>query len=149
MSKKSIIFLALLIVSPIILYFLRPSDENRIRRLFREGAGALEERKVNEVLSKVSFTYTDEHGLTYLYLKEGMERMFRQINDIKIEYKIEDIRIKEKGAVVGLEVRVIGSYGQERGYIAGDSSGPLHMKFYLEKEHAKWLVARTEGLPVF
>jgi hypothetical protein len=64
MSKKTVMSLAVLILSPLIIYFLWPSDESRIKKLFREGAKAIELEKIDDVMSKVSFNYTDDHGLT-------------------------------------------------------------------------------------
>jgi hypothetical protein len=148
MSKKSIAFLALLFLVPIIIYFLWPSDESRIKKLFREGARAVEEKKVSDVMSKISFNYTDEHGLTYLFIKEGCERVFKQMNNIKVEYDIKNIEVKDTNATAELDVRMISSYGQETGYVVGDAAKPAHKKFFLEKERIKWLITKTEGLPL-
>jgi len=146
MSKKTIISLALLVLSPLIIYFLWPSDENRIKKLFSEGAKALEQEKIDDVMSKVSFNYTDDQGLAYLYIKKGMENVFQKMSGIKIEYAIKNITIKDATANADLEIRVIASYGQDTGYVAGDAAKPVHMKFFLEKERATWLVSKTEGL---
>ena len=62
MSKKTVISLAILILAPLIIYFLWPSDENRIKKLFREGAQAIEQEKIDDVMSLVSFNYTDDRG---------------------------------------------------------------------------------------
>jgi hypothetical protein len=147
MSKKTIISLALLILSPLIIYFLWPSDENRIKKLFREGAHAIEQKKTEDVMSRVSFSYTDEHGLTYLFIKRGMENVFQQMDGIKIEYEIKNITVKDTNATAELDIRVIASQGQDTGYAVGDAAKPAHMKFFLEKERTQWLVGKTEGLP--
>ena len=148
MSKKTVILLAVLILSPLIIYLLWPTDESRIKKLFREGAKEVEEEKISEVMSKVSFNYTDDHGLSYIALKEMMGRVFQQMSGIKVEYEIKNITVKEASATADLDIRVIASYGQETGYTVGDAANPAHMKFYLEKERTKWLVSKTEGLPV-
>lgn len=147
MSKKTVICLAILILAPLIIYFLWPSDENRIKKLFREGAQAIEQEKVDDVMSLVSFNYTDDKGLAYITIKEGMGRVFQQMSGIKIDYEIKNITIKDNTASVDLDIRVIASHGQDTGYAVGDAAKPAHMKFFLEKERAKWLVNRTEGLP--
>jgi hypothetical protein len=139
--------LIILFLLPIIIYFLWPSDESRIRKLFREGAAAIEAEQINEVMSKVSFNYKDEHGLSYLYLKKLMERAFSQMDDIEVEYKIRDIEIKDKKASTAVDVRVIASHGQERGYFLGDAADPVQMTFHLEKERTRWLVIGAEGMP--
>ena len=148
MSKKTVIYLAVLILSPLIIYFLWPSDESRIKKLFREGAHAIEQEKTDDVMSRVSFNYTDDKGLAYITIKEGMGRVFQQMSGIKIDYKIKNITIKDKTATADLDIRVVASYGQDTGYAVGDAAEPAHMKFFLEKERAKWLVNRTEGLPL-
>lgn len=148
MSKKTVISLVILVLSPLIIYFLWPSDENRIKKLFREGAQAIEQEKIDDVMSRVSFNYTDDHGLAYITIKEGMGRVFQQMSGIKIDYKIKNITIKDKTATADLDIRVIAGDGQDTGYAVGDAAEPAHMKFFLEKERAKWLVNRTEGLPL-
>jgi hypothetical protein len=145
--RKTIIFLVLLFAAPVIIYLLFPSDKSRIRKLFREGAAAVEAKKTEDVMAKVSFSYADEHGLTYLYLQKVFERVFAQMDNMKVEYDIKDIDISGDSATADLDIRVIAGRGQETGYVAGDAAKPLHIKFFLEKEHMKWLVAKTEGLP--
>jgi hypothetical protein len=98
-------------------------------------------------MSKVSFNYTDDHGLTYLFIKKEMENFLKQMDGIKIEYEIKTITIKDRTAAADLDIRVIASYGQDAGYAVGDAATPAHVKFFLEKERAKWLVIKNEGLP--
>jgi hypothetical protein len=145
MSKKSIVLLALLIVMPVVIYFIWPSDESRIKKLFREGAKAVEARKVEDVMSKISFNYSDDQGLTYLFIKDGMEKTFRGLDSLQVEYEIKEIRVKDQTAIAELDLRAIASRGQDAGYILGDAARPVHVKFYLEKERTKWLVVKTEG----
>lgn len=147
MSKKSIALLALFFVVPLIVYLLWPSDEARIRTLFREGASAIEARNIDDVMAKVSFTYRDDHGLSYLYLKKLMERAFKEVKDIDVHYDIERIDIKGDNATADVYVRVLATRGAERGYILGDAEKPLHITFSLDKERTEWLITRTEGLP--
>jgi len=146
MSRKIIISLALLILSPIIIYFLWPSDESRIKKLFREGATAIEQEKLDDVMSKVSFNYTDKQGLAYIAIKEGMRRVFQQMSGIKIEYQIKNISIKDAAATADLDLRVVASYGEDTVYVVGDATEAVQMKFFLEKERTAWLVTKTEGL---
>lgn len=96
MSKKSIVLTVLIILIPITIYLLWPSDERRIKKLFREGAQAIEKEDIDGVMSKVSFNYQDENGLNYLYLKESIKSVFKQLSDIKIEYENFKIKINKK-----------------------------------------------------
>lgn len=146
MSKKSIILLMLLIISPVIIYFVWPTDEGRIRKLFREGAGAVEAEKTDDVMSKVSFSYSDRQGLSYISIKQGIEREFKAMSNIKIEYDITRLEIKDKTATAGMDVRVIASYGTDTGYVVGDAARPAHLIFSLEKGPTGWLISSSEGL---
>ncbi|MBI5188286.1 MAG: hypothetical protein HZA07_04340 [Nitrospirae bacterium] len=146
-SKKSIALLSLIIIAPIILYLLWPSDEGRIKRLFKEGSKAVEREDLDNVMSKVSFNYRDDYGLTYLYIKESMKSVFEQMSDIKIEYENLEIKVNDATATADMDVRVIATIGNDTGYIVGELPKPVHLKFILEKERTKWLVTKTEGLP--
>jgi hypothetical protein len=147
-SKKSLILLSILFALSLIIYILWPSDESRIKKLFREGSKAIEKEDLNGVMSKVSYNYQDDYGLTYLYIKENMKRIFQQLNDIKIEYENLGIKVGDKVADADMDMRVVATIGNNTGYILGDLDKPVHLKFTLEKVRAKWLVIKTEGLPV-
>jgi hypothetical protein len=147
MSRKTIILLLILFILPLVVYSLWPSDEARIKRLFREGAQAIENKDLDAVMSKVSFNYTDEYGFNYLYLKEAMKRVFQQMGDIDIKYENPAITITGKAAKAEMDVRVIATIGNERGYILGDLPNPVHLIFSLEKQRTKWMVLKVEGMP--
>ena len=147
MSKKTIAFLFILIVTPVIIYLIWPSDESRIKKLFKEGSQAIENEDLETVMSKVSFNYHDEHGFTYLYLKELMKTVFKQMDDMKIDYENIEINVHDKTATADMDVLILATRGNNTGYILGDLSEPAHLTFTLEKERTKWLVIKTEGLP--
>jgi hypothetical protein len=147
LSKKSIAILFLVILTPLILYLLWPSDESRIKKLFREGSKAIEREDLDAVMSKVSYNYRDEYGMTYLYLKESMKSVFKQMSDIKVEYENLEIKVNDKTATADMDVRIIATVGNNTGYILGDLPKPVHLGFTLEKERVKWLVTKTKGLP--
>jgi len=147
MSRKSLILLIILFTLSLIIYLSWPSDESRIKKLFKEGSKAIEKKDLDGVMSKVSYNYQDDYGLTYLYIKENMKRIFQQLNDIKIEYENLKITISKNIATAGIDVRVVATIGNNTGYILGDLDKPVYLKFTLEKVRAKWLVIKTEGLP--
>jgi hypothetical protein len=147
MSKKTIGLIFLIIILPVVVYLLVPSDASRIKKLFKEGAKAVEREDIDAVMSNVSFNYRDEYGFTYLYVKESMKSVFRQWGDIKIEYENLKIDIKGKTAIADMDVRVTASIGDNAGYVLGDLTKPVHLQFTLAKERTKWLVTKTEGLP--
>jgi hypothetical protein len=147
LSKKTIVILFIFFALPIILYLLWPSDESRIKKLFKEGSQAIEKKELDAVMSKVSFNYRDGYGFTYLYIKELMKSVFQRMNDIKIEYENLDIKVNDKNATADMDIRILATIGNDTGYILGDLAKPVHLKFTLEKERIKWLVVKTEGLP--
>jgi hypothetical protein len=146
-SKKSIALLFILIAAPLIIYLIWPSDESRIKKLFREGARAVEKEDLDAAMSKVSYNYRDEYGLTYLYMKELMKSAFQRMKDIKVEYENLKINISDRTATADMDVRIIATIGNDTGYIMGDLPDPAHLKFTLEKQRTTWLVTKTEGLP--
>jgi len=146
MSKKTLGLIFFIIILPVVVYLLVPSDASRIKKLFKEGAKAVEREDIDAVMSKVSFNYRDEYGFTYLYIKETMKTVFRQWGDIKIEYENLKIDVKGKTALADMEVLVTASIGDNTGYVIGDLTKPAHLTFTLEKERTKWLIVKTEGL---
>ena len=100
MSKKSIALLFLLFALPLIVYLIWPSDESRIKKLFREGAKAVEKEDLDAAMSKVSYNYRDEYGLTYLYMKEMMKSAFERMKDFKVEYEDLKINIADREGIV-------------------------------------------------
>ncbi len=146
MSKKSVILLFLLIISPVLIYFLWPSDESRIKKLIKEGAAAVEKEEIDNVMAKVSFNYQDNQGFTYILLKRVFEEQFKRMSGIKVEYENLRIEVKDKSASASFDLRVIATIGNDTGYIIGDLKTPEHLKLYLEKERINWLVTKAEGL---
>jgi len=146
MSKKTLGLIFFIIILPVVVYLLVPSDASRIKKLFKEGAKAVEREDIDAVMSKVSFNYRDEYGFTYLYIKESMKSVFQQWGDIKIEYENLKIDVKGKTALADMEVLVTASIGDNTGYVIGDLTKPAHLTFTLEKERTKWLIVKTEGL---
>jgi len=143
--RLRLIPLLLLILIPAIAYLLWPSDEGRIKRLFKEGAEAIEQRDIDGVMSKVSYNYRDDYGMTYLYIREMLKRQFGMLSDIKVEYGDLKIEVSKDRASAELSVRVIATIGNETGYIIGDIKTPLRLRFTLDKERTRWLIVKTEG----
>lgn len=160
MKRKFVIGLLLVCVLTLVHYFLWPSDEARIRKLFKEGFTAVESRNLDGVMSKVSFAYQDKHGTTYLHLKETLKREFDRLSDIQVEYEVLKIQVGKKGGSLGeqhppnasdvataeLEIRAVATAGNETGYIVGDVKAPVHIRVTLEKERMKWLIVGAEGI---
>ncbi|MGD0887187.1 MAG: hypothetical protein ABSA46_20275 [Thermodesulfovibrionales bacterium] len=143
---KNRLILVSFLISLLILaaYLLWPSNESRIRKLFNEGAKALERKDLDTVMSKVSYNYQDEYGMTYLYLKETLKREFANLSDITVECEDLKIQITDDTAIAELKLRILATSGIETGYILGDIKTPLFLRFTLEKTRAKWLITKTE-----
>jgi len=162
MNRKPVIGLLSVLVLILVVYLLWPSDEARIRKLFKEGSSAVESKDLDGVMSKVSFAYRDEYGVTYLSLKEILKREFDLLSDIQVEYGTLRVEIIRKGgsqgeqpssdaldaAMAEMDIRVVATAGTETGYIVGDVKTPVHMKFTLQKERMKWLIVKAEGIRV-
>lgn len=160
MKRKYLIALLSLSVPILVFYLLWPSEEARIRKLFKEGAAAAESRDLDSVMSKVSFAYQDDYGLTYLYLKEILKKEFDRLSDIQVEYGELRVEIIKKDGLQGehlssdapdtaiaeMDIRVVATAGTETGYIVGDVKAPAHMKFTLKKERMKWLIVKAQGI---
>ena len=149
MGRKTIGILLLIAGTVAIIFWLFPSDETRIKNLFREGALAIEKKDIGAVMSKVSYNYRDDYGFTYLYIRESMKSVFQRLKDIKVEYENLKIVVRDKTADADMDVRIIATIGNETGYIFGDMPNPVHLRFTLEKERTKWLITKTEGLPFY
>ncbi len=158
MNKKCVIGVLLLSAMIAAVYFLWPSDEKRIKKLFKEGARAAESGDVDGIVAKISFNYRDDYGMTYLTLKEVLKREFGKFSEVRVEY--DDLKIKllkkeessgdripsaSHRAIADFNVRVIATSGGETGYIIGDIKAPHHLRFTLEKERVKWLIIKAEG----
>ncbi len=146
MSRRSIICLLLLIISPVVIYLLWPTEEGRIRKLIKNGAKAVEAKKVDDVMSKISYTYTDQYAINYLVIKEALQREFQRINTISVECDITRVEVKDKTASAGIDVRVIVTSGKEAGYVVGDAAKPAHLSLSLEKGPTGWLINSVEGI---
>lgn len=143
--KKLHIILLLLTAVVMTVYFLWPSDESRIKKLFKEGSLAVEAEDIEKVMSKVAYDYHDENGFTYLFIRDALRRQFDLLSDIDVEYDKLRITVSDKTAVAEMDLRVIATLGNETGYITGDIKEPLHLKFILGKERTKWLIVKSEG----
>ena len=146
MSKKSVILIFLLIISPALIYFLWPFDEARIKKLIKEGAAAVEKEDIDNVMAKVSFNYQDNHGFTYILLKRVFEDQFKRMSGIKVEYENLKIEVKDKSASASFDLLVIATIGNDTGYVIGDLKTPARIKLFLGKERVSWFVIKTEGL---
>jgi hypothetical protein len=132
------------VMAALIAYFIWPSDESRIRKLFEDAAKAAEARNVDGIMEKISYSYRDDYGMSYLTLREQLKTQFTSLSYIHVEYEEMKINVVKDRAATDLKLRVVATLGNETGYILGDIKTPLTLKITLEKERTKWLVTRIE-----
>ncbi len=147
MSRKSAALLLVLVVSPLAVYLLWPTEEARIRKLVREAVRAVEAEDVEAVMSKVSYNYSDEHGLSYLLLKKALEARFRAYADIDVEYENLQIHVQDGRATATMDMGVIAGEGPDRGYYLGGPGRPARLVLRLQRGGPlnRWLVVGASG----
>ncbi|KKK92310.1 hypothetical protein LCGC14_2704230, partial [marine sediment metagenome] len=92
----------LLIVAPVAVYHLWPTDEARIRKLVMLEAQALGAEDMEAVMKGISFNYSDEKGLSYLLIKRLLERAFERYSDIKVSYNDMLVEVHEDGTATAV-----------------------------------------------
>lgn len=160
MMNKKLIAGFLVAAAITALIFLWPSDERRIKKLFKEGVAAVESRDIDRIMSKISYNYRDDYGMTYAYLRETLRREFEKLSDIRVEHGDLHLKIFKTGdretsgefstyhAILEVDVRVVATIGAETGYIVGEPKSPVRLKFTLDKERMNWRIVKTEGFPL-
>ena len=146
----------LLIVAPVAVYHLWPTDEARIRKLVMLEAQALGAEDMEAVMKGISFNYSDEKGLSYLLIKRLLQREFERLNNIKINYSDLLIEVREDGtATAVMDIRVTsgstgGGSGEAQRYVLGSAEAPAVLNLTLKKEGAgKWMVRSSKWPPSF
>jgi hypothetical protein len=140
--------LALLIAAPVLFYLFWPSDEARIRRLVHETARAVEAEDVEGVLKNVSFQYTDNAGLGYLWLKRILPAEFKKLSDMEVSVRGLGVTVEPDGkaASASMDLRIIATYGaDDRGYYLGNADEPFRLTVRLKKNDLRrWEVVTGE-----
>ena len=146
MKRWIIVFLTLSVLCLISIYILYPTDEKRIISIINKSEDALVEKNINELMEYISYNYRDDYGASYIQIKKILQTVLRRLNDIKIERNIIKISLRENFAEAELDVRVIASEGENRGYIIGDAGQAAAIKIFFEKSSYKWLIIKVEGV---
>ena len=128
------------------IYVLYPTDERRIIRIINNSEDAVAEKNIDKLMEYVSYNYRDDYGSSYIQIKKILQTVLSRLNDIKIERTITKISVRENFAEAELDVRVIASEGEHRGYIIGDAGQAAAIKIFFEKSSYKWLIIKVEGV---
>lgn len=146
MKRWIVIFLTLSVLCLISIYVLYPTDERRIIRIINNSEDAIVEKNIDKLMEYVSYNYRDDYGSSYIQIKKILQTVLSRLNDIKIERTITKISLRENFAEAELDVRVIASEGENRGYIIGDAGQAAAIKIFFEKSSYKWLIIKVEGV---
>ena len=150
----------LLIVAPVAVYLLWPSDEARIRKLVKNEVLAIEAEDIQAVMKGISYNYSDDKGLSYLLIKRLLEREFQRLSNIKINYSDLLIEVRDDDtatAVMDLHVTSGITGGGTGGgteaaprYVIGDAEAPVVLNLALKKEGTgKWTIRSSAWPPAF
>ena len=128
------------------IYILYPTDEKRIISVINKSEDAVADKNIDKLMEYVSYNYRDDYGSSYIQIKKILQTVLSRLNDIKIERNITKISVRENFAGAELDVRVIASEGEHRGYIIGDAGQAVAIKIFFEKSSYKWLITKVEGV---
>ena len=128
------------------IYILYPTDEKRIISVINKSEDAVADKNIDKLMEYVSYNYRDDYGASYIQIKKILQTVLSRLNDIKIERTITKISLRENFAETELDVRVIASEGENRGYIIGDPGQAAAIKIFFEKSSYKWLIIKVEGV---
>ncbi len=134
----------LLALSFFLIKFVFVTDEKKIIRVIEAGEKAIEAKDLDGCMKRLSYNYSDEYGLGYLQVKKFLERFFQEFEEIEIEKDVLKIEVKDEEAQASMNLRVIVTVQNQRGYLIGSSESPANIKIDLEKVRTKWLVKRVE-----
>lgn len=153
---KQAVAILLLIVAPVGVYLLWPSDEARIRKLVLNEAQAIETEDIQAVMKGISYNYSDDKGLSYLLIKRLLEREFQRLNNIKVSYSDLLIEVRDDDtAIAVMDLHVTsedtgGTNNESPRYMLGGSENPAVLNLALRKEGTgKWIIRSSSWPPVF
>ncbi len=144
--RRRYIFLLVLFLCLILIFVIYPTDEKQIKKIINAGEKAVKAEDLAGVMKHISYNYMDDHGNSYLQLKNTLQTVFKYVDDIEVEKDIIEILVEKNSAEVVLSVSVLASEGEDRGYIIGDAVRAETVKVFFEKSPHKWLITRVEGL---
>ncbi len=151
---KQAVVILLLIVAPVAIYFLWPSDEARIRKLISAEVSAFEAKDMEAFLSGISFSYRDDRGVSYVLIKRVMEERLKRYDDIKISYSDMLIEVREDETATAVMDLSVTARGQDAdstlGYVLGGPDAPAVINLTLKKEGAgSWKIRSSKWPPSY
>jgi hypothetical protein len=146
MKKLRIIFLIVMVVSPVLIWLLWPSNEAQIRKLISQTSHAAEAGDVDGVMKAVDLTYSDSYGLNFLLLKSYLEREFKRLKNIDISYSRLKIDVfKDDMAQASMSIKVLAGEDERRGYYLGGPDNDAVLTITLGKNQiGQWRVTHAK-----
>ena len=143
--KKIILSISLLSVIALAVAFF-PSDKKRIKKVVENGRQAVINEDLKGFMDIISLNYNDDFGGNYINLKKRMDRLFKQFDNSDITLDMLGISVNGDTAAAELNLSVITSEGEYRGYLIGDAEGGHDVKVYFGKSPYRWKVVKIEGV---
>ena len=145
--------LVLVTVVGLVLYrYVWVSEEERVRRMIRKGAAAVEEQSVLRCADLVAPDYSDSNGFDKRTLVDAARRMFEQFS--KIEAQIEELSFEQPPAEgqpeewqARVRLRMSVKLYEDRGVAEIIDEDPRAEEFvvlHLVKRNRRWLLQRME-----
>lgn len=139
------LFLFLLVVALVLLvWYLVPTEEDRILKRLEQTARALELEDARGVMSIIDAErFTDPVGYGTAGIEEGLDQAFRMFDSIEVVMERPRIRIEEgkRSALVTLHFVITGIYEGQFGYIVGTTQETALARCTMEKSpEAGWRV---------
>ena len=120
------------------------SDEDLIREMIDEAAGAAVEKDIKGVIENVSDSYKDEYGNDRDALKGLLFVYFRQYERINVYVRDAEISVEGNRAEANVKVVFTGGENLEDiGDMVPSSGGGYLLEMKLEKESGDWMVTRS------
>lgn len=142
-SVYTCFFLLAIIAAAVILF---PTEKKRIKKVIDSGRESVIKEDIEGLMETVSFNYSDDHGGSYLQFKKRAELLFKSYDDFDITMDIKRITVDGDRASAGLDVSIIVSEGDERGYLIGDAGAHREISLFFERSTYGWKVEKIEGI---
>lgn len=144
----------LIMVTPVTVYLLWPTDEARIRKLLRQEAHAVEAKDIEAFMKGISFNYSDDYGMSYIVIKRVLKREFKREGSITITYG--DILVEVRDDDTATAVMDISVTSSDSGpdaaprRLLGGGQAPAVLNLTLEKgTTGNWIVRSSKWPPAF
>ena len=134
-----LVFLAGWLVRHYILY-------EQIHQAIKTSIRGIETEDISVALAYVSDDYHDELGFTCLDLRNMARQMFSGFEDIRVHIVSSRISRGGETADADLKVKVVATYGPQRGYLVGSPEDSQVLSLHFRLEPAGWRVIETRGI---